>query len=85
MELEKIEEALRGMVASLDKGVRLEALQQEDDRFRAVLAKGNHSDRATLERELLEEFAGAGQRGPEIKKIIGKVISKLNRLAQGRR
>jgi hypothetical protein len=84
MELEKVEDALRKMVTSLDKGIRLETVDEEEDAYRLVLGKGNHSERGTIDRPLLEAYLAAGKNLPEIKKVLGKVISKLNRLAQRR-
>jgi hypothetical protein len=82
MDLEKIEEAVKKMAESLDKAARVEAVLEEEDEFRVMLAKGTHSDRATLSKELLEDFLERGKRGHEVKKAIGKVISKLNRMGQ---
>lgn len=82
MEPEKIEEALKEIVGSLDKGVRVEAVMEEAEELRVILSKGIHSDRATLSKELLKEFLETGKSGHEVKKAIGKVISKLNRAAQ---
>jgi len=85
MDLEKLEEAMKKMVESLDKGTRLETIVEEPDEFRIILSKGTHSDRATLSRELLEDFLERGKGGHEVRKAIGKVISKLNRMGQRRR
>ena len=85
MDLEKIEEAMKKMAESLDKGTRLEAVVEDPDEFRVILSKGTHSDRATLSRELLEDFLERGKRGHEVRKAIGKVISKLTLLGQRRR
>jgi hypothetical protein len=85
MEPDKIEEAMKKMVESLDKGTRLEAVLEEKDEFRVILSKGTHSDRATFSRELLEDFLERGKRGHEVKKAIGKVISKLTLMGQKRR
>jgi len=85
MDLEKIEEAMKKMVESLDKAARLEAVLEDKEEFRVILSKGTHSDRATLSREVLEEFLERGKGGHEVKKAIGKVISKLNLSAQKRR
>jgi ribosome-associated translation inhibitor RaiA len=84
MDLDKIEEAMKKMVGSLDKGTRLEAVVQDKDEFRVILSKGSHSDRATITRELLEDFLERGKRGHEVRKAIGKVISKLNLEARKR-
>lgn len=84
MDLDKIEEAMKKMVASLDKGARLEAVVEDQDEFRVTLSKGSHSDRATLSRELLEDFLESGRGGHEVKKVIGKVVSKLNLMIQKR-
>jgi len=84
MDLDKIEEAMKKMVASLDKGARLEAVVEDQDEFRVILSKGSHSDRATLSRELLEDFLESGRGGHEVKKVIGKVVSKLNLMIQKR-
>jgi len=85
MDLEKIEEAMKKMVESLDKAAHLEAVLEDKDEFRVILSKGTHSDRATLSREVLEDFLERGKGGHEVKKAIGKVISKLNLSAQKRR
>jgi hypothetical protein len=84
MELQKIEEEMKKMVASLDKGTRLETILVEEDEYRVVLSRGTHSDRASLSKELLEDFLERGKRGHEVKKVLGKVISKLTRLGQRR-
>lgn len=84
MDLDKIEEAMKKMVESLDKGTRLEAVLENKDEFRVILSKGTHSDRAALSRELLEDFLERGKRGHEVRKAIGKVISKLNLMARKR-
>jgi len=84
MDLDKIEEAMKKMVVSLDKGARLEAVVEDQDEFRVILSKGSHSDRATLSRELLEDFLESGRGGHEVKKVIGKVVSKLNLMIQKR-
>ncbi len=85
MDLEKIEEEMKKMVSSLDKGAHLETVVEEQDEFRVILSKGSHSDRATFSKEMLENFLERGKGGHEIRKAIGKVISKLNRMAQRRR
>ncbi|MGD0625440.1 MAG: hypothetical protein ABSB32_12050 [Thermodesulfobacteriota bacterium] len=85
MDLDKIEEAMKKMVGSMDKGTRLEAVLEDKDEFRVILSKGTHSDRATLSRELLEDFLEGGKGGHEVKKAIGKVISKLTLMGQKRR
>ena len=85
MDLDKIEEAMKKMVGSMDKGTRLEAVLDDKDGFRVILSKGTHSDRAILSKELLEDFLGGGKGGHEVKKAIGKVISKLTLMGQKRR
>jgi hypothetical protein len=85
MDLEKIEEEMRKIVGSLDKGTRLEAVIKEEGEYRVILSKGVHSDRAALSGDLLEDFLGRGKRGQEVKKAIGKVISKLTLMDQKRR
>jgi hypothetical protein len=85
MDLEKIEEEMRKIVGSLDKGTRLEAVIKEEDEYRVTLSKGIHSDRAALSVGLLEDFLERGKRGQEVKKAIGKVISKLTLMNQKRR
>jgi hypothetical protein len=82
MDLEKIEEAMKKMVGSLDKGTRMEAVLEDKEEFRIILSKGTHSDRATLSKGLLEGFLEGGKGGHEVKKAIGKVISKLNLMGQ---
>jgi hypothetical protein len=85
MDLEKIEEEVRKIVGVLDKGTRLEAVIKEEGEYRVVLSKGLHSDRAALSGDLLEDFLERGKRGQEVKKAIGKVISKLTLMNQKRR
>ena len=82
MDLVKIEDAMKKMVGSLDKGTRMEAVLEDNEEFRIILSKGTHSDRATLSKELLEGFLEGGKGGHEVKKTIGKVISKLNLMGQ---
>lgn len=84
MDLKEIEEAMKKTVESMDRGARLEAVLEEEDEFRLILWKGNHSDRAVFSKELLEGFVKEGRSGHEVKKIIGRTISKLNRVAQKR-
>ena len=85
MDMEKLEEAMRKMVESLDKATRLEAVVEEKDEFRVILSKGTHSDRAALSRELLEDFLERGKGGHEVRKALGKVVSKLTLMGQRRR
>lgn len=84
MDLAKVEEELKRLVGSLDKAARLETVVEEEETFRVILSKGNHSDRLTLDKERVREFLESGKSGQEVKKSIGKVISKLNRAAQKR-
>ena len=46
MDLVKVEEEVKKIVESLDKGTRLEAVIKEEGEYRVVLSKGVHSDRA---------------------------------------
>jgi len=85
MDLEKIEEEVRKIVGALDKGTRLEAVTKEEGKYRVILSKGVHSDRAALSGDLLEDFLERGKRGQEVKKALGKVISKLTLMDQKRR
>ncbi len=85
MDLEKIEEAMKKMVESLDKTAHLEAVLEDEDEFRVILSRGTHSDRAILSKEVLEDFLERGRGGHEVRKAIGKVISKLNLAAQKRK
>jgi len=50
---ETIEEKLGKIVQSLDKGIHLETILQEEGGCVAILSKGSHSDRANLSQELL--------------------------------
>ena len=84
MELQKIEEEMKKVIGSLDKGTRLETALVEEDEYQVVLSRGTRSDRASLSKELLEDFLERGKRGHEVKKVLGKVISKLTLLAQRR-
>ncbi len=85
MEQEKVEEEVKKMVAALDKEARLEAIVEGEDEFRVTLSKGNHSDGVTLSKELLEDFLLRGKRGHELKRALGKAVSKLTLMGQRRR
>ena len=85
MELNKIEEEMKRIVEALDKNTRLEAVVEDPGGVRVILSKGTHSDRADLSRELIEDFVEKGGGVHELKKALGKVISKLNRMSQKRR
>ena len=84
MNQEKIQEELGKIVQSLDKGVHLETILQEEGGWVAILSKGSHSDRAVLSQELLEGFLNRREGERELHKALGKVIGKLNRIAQKR-
>jgi len=84
MDPEKIEEELRKVVQSLDKGVHLETILQEEGGWAAILSKGSHSDRANLSQDLLDGFLNRGEGEMQLHKALGKVIGKLNRMAQKR-
>jgi ribosome-associated translation inhibitor RaiA len=85
VEQKKIEGQLRKIVQSLDKGVHLEMTLQQEGGWVAILSKGSHSDRANLSQELLDGFLNRGEGEKELHKALGKVIGKLNRMAQKRR
>ena len=85
MDQEKIEAELGKIVQSLDKGVHLETIMHEEEGWVAILSKGSHSDRANLSQELLDGFLSNGEGEKELHKALGKVIGKLNRMAQKRR
>lgn len=51
----------------------------------AILSKGSHSDRANLSQDLLDGFLNRGEGEKELRKALGKVIGKLNRMVQKRR
>ncbi len=85
MDQEKVEEELGKIIQSLDKGVRLETTVQEEGEWVAILSKGSHSDRANLSKDLLDSFLNKGTGEKELRKTLGKVIGKLNRMAQKRR
>jgi len=82
---EKVEEELGKIIQSLDKGVRLETTVQEEGEWVAILSKGSHSDRANLSQDLLDSFLNKETGEKELRKTLGKVIGKLNRMAQKRR
>ena len=84
MDQEKIEEELRKVVQSLDKGVHLETILQEEGGWAAILSKGSHSDRANLSQDLVDGFLNRGEGEMQLHKALGKVIGKLNRMAQKR-
>lgn len=85
MEMTQIEEELKKVIASLDKGARLEAVIDEEDEFRVILSKGTHSDRGEIAKGLMEEFLATGKGGHELKKILGKVISRMSSPAREKR
>ncbi len=85
MEKEKIEDAVKKMLNSLDKGVRLETVAEEEEGFRIIISKGTHSDWGILSKEALEDFVERGKGGHEVKKVLGKVVSKINIASQKRR
>jgi ribosome-associated translation inhibitor RaiA len=82
---DKIEEELGKIVQSLDKGIHLETILQEEGGWVAILSKGSHSDRANLSQDLLDGFLNRREGEKELHKALGKVIGKLNRMAQKRR
>jgi hypothetical protein len=84
LDMEEIEEAMKKMIPSVDKGARLEAVILEEDEVRVIVAKGTQSDRVTFSGELMNDFLKKGIKGQEIRKGIGKVVSKLNRMSQRR-
>ena len=85
MKQERIEEEVKKIVQSMDKGVYLEAILQEEGGWVAILSKGSHADRANLSQDLLDSFLNKGAGEKELRKALGKVIGKLNRMAQKRR
>ena len=85
MDQEKIQEELGKIVQTLDKGVHLETILQEEGGWVAILSKGSHSDRANLSQDLLDGFLNRGEGEKELHKTLGKVIGKLNRMSQKRR
>jgi hypothetical protein len=84
-DIEKMEESLRTMIQSLDKGVHLETLLSEEGVWAAILSKGSHSDRAILSQDLLDGFFVRGEGEKDLRKALGKVVGKLNRMSQRRR
>jgi len=82
---EKMEEELGKIVQSLDKGIHLETILREEGGWVAILSKGSHSDRTNLSQDLLDGFLNRGEGEKELHKALGKVIGKLNRMAQKRR
>jgi hypothetical protein len=82
---EKVEEELGKIIQSLDKGVHLETTLEEEEEWVAILSKGSHSDRAHLSQGLLDGFLNRGEGKQELRKALGKVIGKLNRMTQRRR
>jgi hypothetical protein len=82
---DKIEGEMRKIVQSLDKGIHLETILHEEGGWVAILSKGSHSDRANLSQELLDGFLKKGEGEKELHKAFGKVIGKLNRMAQKKR
>ncbi len=85
MEMTQIEEELKKLIASLDKGARLEAVTDEEEEFRVIVSKGTHSDRGEIAKGLMEDYLATGKGGHELKKILGKVISRLSSPAREKR
>ncbi len=85
MNPEDVEKEMKKMVASLDRGTRLEAVLKEEKEYRLILSKGTQSERAVIAEDLMEDFLERGKRGQEVKKAVGKVISMLTLSAQKRR
>ncbi|MCX5906847.1 MAG: hypothetical protein NTY64_06590 [Deltaproteobacteria bacterium] len=80
------EDPIRKIIQSLDKGVHLETiLQEEDGGWVAIVSKGSHSDRAILSKDLMDGLVARGEGEKELRKALGKVVGKLNRMAQRRR
>jgi len=84
MDQEKIEEEMKKIVQSLDKGTRLEAVLKEGKEYRLILSKGTHSERAVIAGDLMEDFLERGKRGQEVKRAVGKVVSMLTLMGQKR-
>jgi len=91
LDVQKVEEAMKRMIPAVDKGarleaviIRLEAVIMEEEEVRVIVAKGTQSDRVTFPGELMNDFLKKGVKGQEIRKGIGKVVSKLNRMSQRR-
>jgi len=84
MDPEKIEEEMKKIVRSLDKGARLEAVLKEEKEYRLTLTKGTHSERAVIAEDLMADFLERGKRGQEVKRAIGKVVSMLTLMGQKR-
>lgn len=84
LDMQKVEEAMKRMIPAVDKGARLEAVIMEKEEVRVIVAKGTQSDRVTFSSELMNDFLKKGTKGQEIRKGIGKVVSKLNRMSQRR-
>lgn len=83
-DLGPMEESVKKLVVSLDKGVHMEALLEEEGEWIAILSKGTHSDRANLAKELIAGYMESGKGEKELRHALGKVIGKLNRLGQKR-
>jgi hypothetical protein len=84
-DLAQVEEGTRKIVGSLDKGVHLETLLEEEGEWGIILSKGTHSDRVSLSKELVEGFLKSGKGEKELRRALGKGIGRLNRMAQKRR
>jgi hypothetical protein len=84
MDPEKIEEEMKKIVRSLDKGARLEAVLKEEKEYRLILSKGTHSERAVIAEDLMEDFLERGKRSQEVKRAVGKVVSMLTLMGQRR-
>jgi hypothetical protein len=84
LDVQKVEDAMKKMIPAVDKGARLEAVIMEKEEVRVIVAKGTQSDRVTFSGEAMNDFLKKGIGGQEIRKGIGKVVSKMNRMSQRR-
>ena len=84
MDQEKVEEEMKKIVRSLDKGARLEAVLKEEKEYRLILTKGTRSERAVIAEDLMEDFLERGKRSQEVKRAVGKVVSMLTLMGQRR-
>ena len=80
MTVEQIEEALRKEVQTIDKRVKLVAVQQgkKKDFYRITLLKDGKSGSADLKKDVIKRhLAGEGQ-GRQLRKALGKAVSHLS-------
>jgi hypothetical protein len=78
--LKMAEEALQKEVHKLDKRVQLLAVNEtkKKDAFRVTLLKDGKTGSASIRKELVREYLARGSQGNELRKALGKAVSRLS-------